>query len=196
MLPSKPIFDPTFLNLDYIFYKVYEFFQSVLAFFGVTNFFGNLYLGLRIFFIVAAILFLFIILYSKKRTHDIHHEMKHNLKGVVAKNPDSSVRNNEKWQAILEHIHSVNPSDWRLAIIEADTILDEMVLSMGYPGDNLGERMKKIERSDFANLDNAWEAHKVRNRIAHEGSDFTLTHDDAKKVIGMYEKVFREFKYV
>ncbi|HVS79473.1 MAG TPA: hypothetical protein VHF05_00675 [Candidatus Paceibacterota bacterium] len=100
---------------------------------------------------------------------------------------------NSKWQRVIDHLESDNASDWKLAIIEADILLDEMLDAMGYQGDTVGEKLKQIERSDFVTIDYAWEAHKVRNMIAHEGADFTLTKKEAIRVIELYKKVFEEF---
>lgn len=103
---------------------------------------------------------------------------------------------NKRWQRVLEHLESTSPNDWKIAIIESDSILDEMTKSMGYHGDNLGERLKGIEVSDFNTLNNAWEAHKVRNMIAHEGANFELNEREARRVIALYKSVFEEFKYI
>lgn len=104
---------------------------------------------------------------------------------------------NERWEQIETLVASQNPGDWKMAILEADIMLDRLVTHL-YPtaGDNLGERMKTIEPSDFLTLDKAWEAHKVRNMIAHEGADFILTQREARRVIGLFEDVFREFGYL
>ncbi len=67
---------------------------------------------------------------------------------------------------------------------------------MGYKGMTIGDKLKTIESSDFTNLDNAWEAHRTRNMIAHEGSDFQLNQNEAKRIIGLYEKVFKEFYFI
>jgi hypothetical protein len=103
---------------------------------------------------------------------------------------------NPKWLRVLSHINSDHASDWRLAILEADIMLDEMLDKMGYPGQTLGEKLKMVERSDFDTIDLAWEAHKMRNSIAHEGSDLTMSKVEAEKVITMFERVFREFKFI
>ena len=66
---------------------------------------------------------------------------------------------------------------------------------MGYRGENLGERLKSVEPSDFLTLNDAWEAHKVRNVIAHEVG-FIIDHREAKRVVKLYENVFREFNYL
>lgn len=101
-----------------------------------------------------------------------------------------------RWEKIVKRLETEKESEWRLAILEADILLDEMVTNMGYQGDSLGEKLKGIEKSDFTTLNAAWEAHAVRNKIAHEGASFVLTEREAKRVIGLYEEVFKEFQYI
>lgn len=103
---------------------------------------------------------------------------------------------NPRWDHIKKLIDSNNEGDWRVAIIEADIMLADMVERMQYPGETLGEKLKGIEKSDFNTIDNAWEAHKIRNQIAHEGSDFNLTKREAKRAIALFESVFKEFRYI
>jgi len=45
-------------------------------------------------------------------------------------------------------------------------------------------------------LQNAWEAHSVRNQIAHQGSDFPITELEARRVIKMYQNVFEELRAI
>lgn len=103
---------------------------------------------------------------------------------------------NKKWERVLMHANSNNPSDWRLAIIEADIMLGELLEVQNYHGETIGDKLKGIEKSDFLTLDEAWEAHKIRNAIAHEGSDFILTDRETRRVIDLYRKVFDEFKFI
>ncbi|MFA6430565.1 MAG: hypothetical protein WC229_01580 [Candidatus Paceibacterota bacterium] len=103
---------------------------------------------------------------------------------------------NPKWQLIEKHINSDNQADWKLAILEADIMLAELLESMALPGDSIGEKLKAVEKSDFGSLEEAWEGHKIRNAIAHEGSDFLITEREAKRVISLYHKVFDEFDII
>jgi len=103
---------------------------------------------------------------------------------------------NGKWERVIEHINSTNAAEWRLAIIEADVMLEELLRVQNYHGDSIGEMLKSVEPSDMLTLDNAWEAHKVRNQIAHEGAEFELTERDARRVITLYESVFKEFNII
>ncbi len=102
----------------------------------------------------------------------------------------------KRWNKILDHINSMNQNDWKQAIIDADIILDDLLNKLGYRGESLGEKLKRVNKGDFKSLDEAWEAHKVRNNIAHDGSDFSLNQIEAKRVIDLYRKVFEEFYHI
>jgi hypothetical protein len=118
------------------------------------------------------------------------------LNPIVASNAAvAETRAQKLWRKVQEHIQSENPNDWKIAIIEADTILDELVEKMGYPGVTLGERLKNIELSDFTSIQDAWEAHKVRNAIAHEPA-YQITEREARRIISLFEKVFKEFDFI
>lgn len=102
-----------------------------------------------------------------------------------------------KWQQVEAHASSPNSHEWRLAILEADIILDELVYKhFGEFGDTMGERLKKVDRSDFQTIDKAWEAHRIRNAIAHEGSSFELSERGLRNILKLYEEVFKEFNYI
>jgi hypothetical protein len=82
---------------------------------------------------------------------------------------------------------------WRIGILEADNLLNDAMRAAGYPGEDLGEMLKEAR---FRSIDLAWDAHKMRNRIAHEGMKFTLTEREARRVFAMYEAVFKELKVI
>jgi len=103
---------------------------------------------------------------------------------------------NKKWERVLVHMSSNNPSDWKLAILEADIMLEELLDAIGYRGETMSDKLKSVEKSDFETIEAAWEAHKIRNTIAHEGSDFVLTRQEAERVINLYRIVFEEFSYI
>ena len=103
---------------------------------------------------------------------------------------------NEKWEKVINYMNSNNPSDWRLAIMEADVMLEELLRTLGLHGDSVGEMLKSADQNEFSTLNDAWEAHKVRNAIAHAGTGFDLNERETKRVIALFEKVFQEFGIV
>lgn len=100
---------------------------------------------------------------------------------------------NPRWNKVLDGLNSPNESDWRLAIMEADIMLYDLLEKMSLPGETIGDKLKAVDPSDFLTLDNAWEAHRVRNQIAHDGAEFKLTDREAKRVVALYMTVFEEF---
>ena len=98
-----------------------------------------------------------------------------------------------RWDIIQERVNENNPASWRIAIIEADIFLEETLNEAGYSGQSLGEKLRTANTTSFTTIQDAWEAHKVRNEIAHAGSDFVLTQKTARETILRFERVFREF---
>lgn len=144
---------------------------------------------------IFSIVIFLAILYIAWLTYKLNVEEKKKDKLVAIPEESPSIQT-QKWQQVLMHVNSLNPAEWRLAILEADVLLDDMMQSKGFHGDTLGERLKNTSRGDFKTIDTAWEAHKIRNAIAHEGSDFLLSQRESKRIIGLYETVLKEFSYI
>ncbi len=166
---------------------------------------GHFFVVLMSIFIVF---FMFVISYVivrmrelRKEEHErLHHEIEefahHQAEREQKKKEGQGVSNNPQWNRVLELLFSQNPSDWKLSIIEADLMLEKLADQVGLKGDNLGEKLKSADPEHFFNLSTAWEAHLIRNRIAHEGDSFPMPLHEAKRVIALYEAVFRSFGFI
>lgn len=103
---------------------------------------------------------------------------------------------NNRWNSIQKHSKEHSPHAWKIAIIEADIFLEEILTNAGYVGATIGDKLKTANSNSFTTVQDAWEAHKVRNMIAHEGGDFILTQKIAQDTLLRFERVFREFKAI
>lgn len=103
--------------------------------------------------------------------------------------------NLENWRKILSQGSSDSENDRKIALVAADSLIEKILDLAGYSGDNLGERLKQIEPSDLDSLDALWEAHKIRNRIAHEAG-YTLSREDALRALADFEKTLSELEYI
>lgn len=194
---SEPVFESNFLNLEYVFTKITEFFLKVFPF--LKEFFTDGKLGAFLVFFFSLFLVLVVawIAYSMVRIAEIERAQAKQMNEILfTKTKTDERRENPRWVQVQEHINSQNPAEWRLAIIEADSILEEMTEKMRIPGETLGERLKNVEPSDFLTLQRAWAGHKVRNQIAHQGSGYNLTYKEARETIDHFEAVFREFEFI
>jgi len=109
---------------------------------------------------------------------------------------DDVPRTQLRWNRVLEHANSSDEHKWRLAILEADIMLNELLDLQGYKGETIAEKMKQVSRTNFNSIDDAWEAHKVRNRVAHEGADYHISEREKDHVINLFERVFKEFGFI
>jgi len=100
-----------------------------------------------------------------------------------------------KWDEILSHMESSKEADWKLAIIEADKLVDNLLQSMGYPGDTMGDRLTNMQDGRIRNLEGIWEAHKIRNKLVHDLNYF-LRYAEAKRAIQIYREVLKEFNAI
>lgn len=194
-----------FINLEYIFVKIYDFFvylQNALvsgSFLvpsgGTSDYaqsFGSFFSWLATILTFAFIGFVIWAVYIRIRVYEVDEVLSgaysaHFVKPVVV-----AQRINPKWEQIRAHFESANPNDWRAAIIDADTLLEELVTNLGYTGESLGAKLTSIRVNDFPTLQSAWEGHKMRNVIAHEGSNFTLTERQKEITRKHFEAVFRD----
>lgn len=184
-----------FLNLEYLILSVYNLFHSV----DVASLPTHLLVWVDIiqtFGIFISLFFLALLVYAKIRFSQMFHENHHAREHLAHELMGHTQEKNPRWAHVMDLIQSGSASDWRQAIIEADVLLDEMLTEVGLPGETLGEKLKSASRAHFTTLDLAWEAHKVRNDIAHGGSAFVLTDREAKRAIDLFRQVFEEFRFI
>lgn len=131
------------------------------------------------------------IIYIAIRTKQMHKEEHEQFREETVRVRGEN-KGDMRWKRIVGLVASDNPTEWRHGVIEADVLLDEVLTEKGYVGDTLGEKLKNISRDSLRSLNAAWEAHKVRNEIAHSGSDFILTQREARRAIDNYRQVFDE----
>ena len=99
----------------------------------------------------------------------------------------------ESWQGVLKHLESLNESEWRVAIIEADKMLYHMLEQKGFQGESVAEKLSEVDKNQVGSLDLLWEAHKARNRIVHK-PDYRIEQSEARRLISYYEEGLGELQ--
>ncbi|MBU4350895.1 hypothetical protein L6250_03635 [Candidatus Parcubacteria bacterium] len=97
----------------------------------------------------------------------------------------------KRWQYTIKRLESPNVADWKLAVIEAEALTEEVLARMGFGGESFGERLKKMKPEQLPSLVNLTNAHQVRNNIVHD-PDYRLDINEASKIIAVYEKALQE----
>ncbi len=187
-----------FLNVAYFFQLLYNLVVGVshggsgASLAGITNTASNIWLFFSLFAYLLCIYFIGTLVYYSTRLYQIAEEEKAKYTTISKETMDVALEHS-RWNYIRQLIESPQESDWRSAIIEADIMMDEMLSKIGLEGNSIGDKLKGANPAHFHTLQDAWEAHKVRNDIAHEGSAYQLSPNLAYRTIGRYENVFKEF---
>lgn len=198
--PLESILGTKYLNADYLFDQLLKFFTFISHKETLTNL-NNLLILLTLFFLT-------IIFYCAVRLFEIRRKEHHHLEQEIREyahrqaerekkeQAERMVSENERWRKVLDYLFSANGADWKLAVIEADAMLEALLDQLGFKGETFSDKLKTADPEKFHSLPAAWEVHAIRNRIAHEGSEFSLSQHEAKRVVALYESIFRQYGYI
>lgn len=94
----------------------------------------------------------------------------------------------KKWRDLQSYCSKTET--WPLAIINADSLLDEALKKKHFKGKTMGERLVSAQRS-LTNNDGAWFGHKLRNQLVHQ-TDMELREKDIKNALIGFMQALRD----
>ncbi|HEU0050792.1 MAG TPA: hypothetical protein VFQ60_01920 [Patescibacteria group bacterium] len=94
----------------------------------------------------------------------------------------------EKWEEV-KRMSDQGVMGAKIAVIEADKLLDNALKAMFMPGETLGERLK-VAAYKYPKIRNVWPAHKLRNQLVHDAS-FEITPRQAKEALRGFEDALK-----
>jgi len=210
-LEQAPIFgntipgnDSLFLKWQYGFYKFLNVIGDVLA----VIISQNTWEVIKIIMTVISVFCISVMVYCAVRMFEIrrkehahlHEEIleyaRHQKEREAERRKMEELSRNPRWVSVINYLNSEDPAQWKMAILEADGMLEDLLEQLGFQGEGLGEKLKSADPEKFRDLTIAWEAHTVRNKIAHEGSTFEISSREAKRIIALYEQIFRTYDFI
>lgn len=94
-----------------------------------------------------------------------------------------------RWLKIENSLEKSDPKSYKLAVMEADKLLDRALKEMGIPGKTMGEKLKKIG-DKLPEIKKVWQAHLLRNKIVHE-SDFEVDYAQARWALMTFRQTLK-----
>ncbi len=101
-------------------------------------------------------------------------------------------RHLKAWHKIVHRSKEPDETEWKMAILEADKLLDDVLRSSGYNQATADARFAALTSESVANYEQVIQAHEIRGKISKD-LEFTLTHAEAIEVLKIYKKALREF---
>ncbi len=99
----------------------------------------------------------------------------------------------KQWTTIRSRLDTGLESEYKLAVIEVDNMMEDILKRMGYSGETLGERLKGLTAATLPNIEEVKAVHQIRNNIVHD-PDYRLSLEETKNVLEVYEKAFRDLQ--
>lgn len=166
--------------------------DNIISFIFTPTFTGWL-LFLKILLIALALIFFGFIILALNKTTWLKRMFIWDIVEFFSFRPYGVRKVEKDWAKITARLETDLESEWKLAIIEADSILNGILMKMGFGGEALGERLDRLTAATLSNLQQIREAHKIRNNIVHD-PDYRTSLDEAKRVVGIYEEALRDLQ--
>ncbi len=99
----------------------------------------------------------------------------------------------KEWKKIFNRLDSQIEPEYKLAVLEADELVDGVFAKMGYSGGAMEEKIGKMDASILPNINGILEAHKIRDNIVHD-PDYKFDMEKAKQVLGVYEQTLHDLE--
>lgn len=95
-----------------------------------------------------------------------------------------------RWLAVEQSLVRENESSYHLSVLNGDKLVDQALLDRGFKGQTMGDRLKSAKEK-LTRRNDIWDAHKLRNRIAHE-PDVKVSYEDARKALGGFKQALKD----
>lgn len=99
------------------------------------------------------------------------------------------------WRQIQRRLKKGGQTNYKLAILEADKIFDEILKLSGFTGESMNERVRKAEEGEIPNIEKLVQAHRTARKILLD-PEFNVDLTLAKETIKIYQDLFYEFGLV
>jgi len=166
----------------------------------IPEFVFTAFYWIRLLFIVVDVLLLFGFIYSFIKAWHYHPTYKG---GGHGEGKESGKRKptmrdivlRERWHAIETKFALGTPESARLAIIEADALVDTALKGMQIPGEHLADRLSNLDQDDIKSMNRVWRAHRLRNDLVHTPG-FAVAPPDAQRTMDDYEAFLKEMEVI
>ena len=172
--------------------------EALYNFFGIKDFIyfisssqlQDMLFPVKLVFIFCAFFFLAFVIYFMVNSSWLQYKFLEDITEFFSWAAYGQRELSKQWGKIMKKTESGTESDYKLAVIDADDLLNEVLDNRGYEGKDFEETVKKSGRLVAEILDDVMKAHEVRNSIVYN-PDYKLSADQAKKVLATYDNAIK-----
>jgi len=168
--------------------------NEIISFLLSPDFTGGL-LILKTTFIVLTIIFLILIIIALFRTTWFSSFILTDLYEFLSFQPYEAKRFTPQWLKIVNRLKTNSESEYKLAILEVNELLNKVLETAGCKGENLEDKIKSMSRIFLSNVEEVRNTHKICDNIIYD-PDYHLSLEETKKIFAVYERALYELEAI
>ncbi len=145
--------------------------------------------GVKIIFLFFTVFFLAGIIYFYLNSSYLQYQFLQDTTEFFSWQPYGLREVNKRWGQITKRIVSGTETEYRLALIEADDFLYQVLEEKGYQGETF-EELLAAAKMKIPNYVEVVGAHKVRNEIVYN-TDYSIDVENARQLLSIYESTIK-----
>lgn len=143
----------------------------------------------KVVFIFFTVFFFCAVIYFYINSSYIHYHFLQSFTDFISLQSFGVREINKRWKKIIKKTESGKESEYKLAIIEADDFLRQILEEKGTEEETF-EELVNISKKIIPNFEDILSAHSIRNSIVYD-SDYGLDLEKAKKILSYYENAIK-----
>jgi len=146
---------------------------------------------LKVIFLAISLVLLVLIIFIIVKSRYLQSILFENTDEFVKFKPHGASKLVKEWKKINKKLESGLESEYKLAVIEADTMLGEVLTRIGRTEETIEEKIAATSPGEIKNMGAIEQARNIRNNIVYD-PDYKLTLDKAKEALATYEEALKD----
>lgn len=168
--------------------------ESIYNLLGITDFIyfisspdlQNMLFPVKLVFVFFTMFFLSAVIYFMVNSSYLKYKFIEDTAEFISYQAYGLRKIANRLKKIQKRAESGVESEYKLALVEADDLLNEVLEDRGFTGENFEELINNAGKVLLPNLDEILSAHEVRNSIVYN-PDYKIDLDQVKKILSIYE---------
>jgi hypothetical protein len=165
-------------------------------FFSLLNPEGSLYwvwFWMKIVFFGISAFFLSVIIYGILKTSWLNYSFMEDASGFMKHKPAGLGKISKKWNKIIKRVEEGSEDEYKLAVLEAEETLTEVLERLGYKGETLEEKLKDLPEETISNIENLKSVSEVKEKIVYN-PEYSLSLNETKRILDIFNQSLKDLQ--
>ncbi len=156
---------------------------------------GFIYNTLRVIFLTISALMIGMIIFLLYKSPYLDLRFRERDSESRQRRPYQKVKIDDDWKEILRQAKSDDESERKLAVIEADDLVNNVLAQLGYGEGSLLEQLDGLNEEIIPNIEEVKKAHRERRDMTYDPTK-KVSKEKAAELVSVYEEIFKDLQLI